>query len=79
MRHLQFRHRHQRWKHVEGDFDYQKVAEEVYLASECDKISRELGYAGHEQTSSTHVLMGKTFDPAKPEEYVKSFPINNLT
>jgi nitrate/nitrite transport system substrate-binding protein len=50
----------------------------VYLASECDKISRELGYAGHQQTSSTHVLMGKTFDPTKPEEYVKSFPINNL-
>ncbi len=67
-----------RWKHVEGDFDYQKVAEEVYLASECDKISRELGYADHQQTSSTHVLMGKTFDPTKPEEYVKSFPINNL-
>ena len=67
-----------RWKHVESDFDYQKVAEEVYLASECDKISRELGYDDHAQTYSTHVLMGKTFDPSKPEEYVKSFPISNL-
>jgi nitrate/nitrite transport system substrate-binding protein len=68
-----------RWKHVESNFDYQKVAEEVYLASECDKISRELGYDDHSQTYSTHVLMGKTFDPSQPEEYVKSFPINNLS
>lgn len=67
-----------RWKHVESDFDYAKVAEEVYLAAECDKISRELGYADHPQTYTTHVLMGKTFDPSKPDEYVKSFPINNL-
>ena len=67
-----------RWKHVESDFDYKKVAEEVYLASECDKISRELGYDDHAQTYTTHVLMGKTFDPGKPEEYVKSFPISNL-
>ena len=68
-----------RWKHVDRDFDYKKVAEEVYLASECDKISRELGYDVHQQTYSSHVLMGKTFDPNQPEEYLKSFHINNLT
>ena len=26
-------------------------------------------------TSKTFVVMGKTFDPAKPEEYIKSFKI----
>ena len=67
-----------RWNHVEGDFHYQKVAEEVYLAAECDKLSKELGYKTHGDTYTTHTIMGKVFDPAKPEDYVKSFPISNL-
>ena len=68
-----------RWKHVESDFDYKKVAEEVYLAAECDKISQELGYDAHPRTYRSHVLMGQTFDPSQPEAYVQSFPINNLS
>jgi len=68
-----------RWNHVQGDFDYKKVAEEVYLAGECDKISRKMGFAGHDATYEKHVLMGKVFDPSEPEAYVDSFPINNLS
>src|SRR5499433_1563431 len=68
-----------RWKHVETEFDYKKVAEQVYLAAECDKISKELGYKTHDQTYSKHTLMGgKVFDPSKPDEYVRSFAISNL-
>lgn len=67
-----------RWNHVDSDFDYFKVAREVYLAGECDKISRELGYGGHESTLASHDLMGKTFDPASPAAYVDSFPISNI-
>jgi nitrate/nitrite transport system substrate-binding protein len=68
-----------RWKHVETDFDYKQVAEQVYLAAECDKISKELGYKTHGVTSKKHILMGgKVFDPAKPDEYARSFPISNL-
>ena len=68
-----------RWKHVEGDFDYKKVAEEVYLATDCAKITKELGYKARTYTYGKHELMnGKVFDPSKPEEYVKSFPISNL-
>lgn len=68
-----------RWKHVETDFDYKKVAEQVYLAAECDKISKELGYKTHGQTYKRHALMnGKVFDPGKPEQYARSFRISNL-
>ena len=68
-----------RWKHVETDFDYKKVAEEVYLATDCAKITKDLGYKARTYTYGKHVLMGgKVFDPSKPEEYVKSFPISNL-
>jgi nitrate/nitrite transport system substrate-binding protein len=64
-----------RWKHVDGDLDYRKIAEQVYLAGECDKVSKELGYDTHPGTHKKHVIMGKTFDPAKPREYVESFNI----
>jgi nitrate/nitrite transport system substrate-binding protein len=67
-----------RWKHIETDFDYKAVAESVYLAAECDKLSAELGYAPKGKTYTTHEIMGKMFDPAKPDEYLASFPISNL-
>jgi len=68
-----------RWKHVDSDFDYKKVAEQVYLAAECDKISKEQGYDTHGNTYMKHTLMnGKVFDPAKPDEYVLSFSISNI-
>ena len=67
-----------RWKHVDSDLDYKKVAEQVYLAAECDKISRELGYPGHDQTYTTHTILGKVFDPRNAAEYARSFAISNL-
>ena len=67
-----------RWKHVDSDLDYKQVAEQVYLAAECDKISRELGYPGHEQTYTTHTILGKVFDPRNAAEYARSFAISNL-
>ncbi|HEX9871264.1 MAG TPA: CmpA/NrtA family ABC transporter substrate-binding protein [Candidatus Tectomicrobia bacterium] len=66
-----------RWKHIDGDVDYKKVAEQVYLAAECDKLSRELGYAAHDRTYTTHTIMGQVFDPEKPEAYVRSFAIHS--
>jgi nitrate/nitrite transport system substrate-binding protein len=66
-----------RWKHIDGDLDYTKVAEQVYLAAECDTISRQLGYATHDRTYTTHTIMGKIFDPETPEAYVQSFAIQS--
>ena len=58
--------------------DYKQVAEQVYLAAECDKISRDLGYPGHERTYATHTILGKVFDPHYAAAYAKSFAISNL-
>jgi len=66
-----------RWKQIDGDLDYKKVAEQVYLAAECDKVSRELGYPAHGRTYTTHMIMGQVFDPEKPEAYVESFAIHS--
>ena len=68
-----------RWKHVKSDFDYKTVAERVYLASECGRISKEQGYETHGSTYAKHTLMnGKVFDPAKPDAYLASFDIHNM-
>jgi nitrate/nitrite transport system substrate-binding protein len=67
-----------RWKHIDSDLDYKQVAEQVYLAAECDTISRELGYPSHARTYTTHTILGKVFDPRNAAEYARSFAISNL-
>jgi nitrate/nitrite transport system substrate-binding protein len=64
-----------RWGYLERDVDWNAIAEQVYLAGDCGKIMKELGHTPPEAPAKTHVIMGKTFDPAKPSEYVDSFPI----
>ena len=64
-----------RWGQIKGDVDYAKVAQEVFLATDTAKLMKEVGLTPPTATSKTFVVMGKTFDPAKPEEYIKSFKI----
>jgi len=64
-----------RWGQIKGDVDYAKVAQEVYLATDTAKLMKEVGFTPPAATSKTFVVMGKTFDPDKPEEYLKSFKI----
>ena len=64
-----------RWGYVKGDIDYRKIAEQVYLASDAGKMMKELGYSAPDHTYESYTIMGKTFDPAKPEEYAQSFAI----
>lgn len=64
-----------RWGYVEEDIDYQKIAEQVYLATDCGNVMKDLGYEAPAATYASHTIMGKTFDYTKPEEYIQSFPI----
>src|SRR3954452_22004639 len=64
-----------RWGQIKGDVDYKAVAEQVYLATDTAKLMREVGLSPPTATSKTFVVMGKTFDPSKPEDYIKSFKI----
>ncbi|HLD13407.1 MAG TPA: CmpA/NrtA family ABC transporter substrate-binding protein [Burkholderiales bacterium] len=64
-----------RWGYIKGDVDYKKIAEQVYRAADCGKIMKELGYTPPKTTYAKYTIMGKAFDPAKPEAYVKSFKI----
>jgi nitrate/nitrite transport system substrate-binding protein len=67
-----------RWGYVKGDLDYKKVAEQVYLAADCGKLMKELGYTPPAGSYKTHKIMGKTFDPMKPEAYLESFAIRRV-
>ncbi|MBI3436973.1 MAG: ABC transporter substrate-binding protein [Proteobacteria bacterium] len=64
-----------RWGQIKGDVDYAGVARQVYLATDTARLMREVGLTAPTATSKTFVVMGKTFDPSRPEEYVKSFAI----
>ncbi|MFO8024256.1 CmpA/NrtA family ABC transporter substrate-binding protein [Thiohalophilus sp.] len=64
-----------RWGYIKGDVNYQGIAEEVYLASECGELMKELGYEPPKETYENYTIMGKEFDYTKPEEYAKSFAI----
>ena len=64
-----------RWGQIKGDVDYAKVAEQVYLATDARKLMAQQGLTPPEATSKSFVVMGKAFDPAKPDDYVRSFKI----
>ena len=64
-----------RWGQLKGEVDYAGVARQVFLATDTSKLMQEVGLSPPATTSKSFVVMGKTFDPAKPDEYVKSFAI----
>ena len=66
-----------RWGYVKGDIDYKKVAEEVYLATDAQKVMAEMGLPVPSETYAKYTIMGKEFDPDKPEAYLDSFAIKS--
>ncbi|PPD15833.1 MAG: nitrate ABC transporter substrate-binding protein, partial [Methylobacterium sp.] len=64
-----------RWGQIKGDIDYAGVAKQVYLATDATKLMKEAGLTPPTSTTKTFSVMGKAFDPAKPEEYIASFKI----
>ena len=64
-----------RWGQIKGDVDYQKIAREVFLATDAAKAMKEAGLAPPPGPTKSFSVLGKAFDPAKPEDYVSSFAI----
>ena len=64
-----------RWGQIKGDVDYKGVAEQVYLATDTRKVMTEMGLAPPATSYKSFQVMGKTFDPEKPEDYLASFKI----
>lgn len=67
-----------RWGYVKGEVNYRQIAEKVFLLTDARKHMKELGQMPAEGAYPKFTIMGKVFDPAKPEDYVKSFAISKL-
>src|SRR5215468_3637077 len=64
-----------RWGQIKGDVDYKTVAEQVFLATDTKKVMAEMGLTPPETAYKSFSVMGKTFDPQKPDDYLASFKI----
>ncbi|MCF8204885.1 MAG: ABC transporter substrate-binding protein [Methylotenera sp.] len=67
-----------RWGYLKGDVDYKAVAEKVFLLTDAKKQMKALDLAVPEDRAGGYPkfsVMGKAFDPAKPQAYLDSFAI----
>ncbi len=68
-----------RWGMVSGPPDYDGAVKQVIRTDIYEEAMKEIDYAHGGLDNKVETLFdGITFDPAKPEEYAKSFPVNNL-
>lgn len=65
-----------RWGYLKGEVNYRQVAESVFLATDARKRLKEMGLPAPAGDYAQYTIMGKVFDPAKPEQYLKSFKIS---
>jgi nitrate/nitrite transport system substrate-binding protein len=68
-----------RWGQIKGDVDYKGIAEQVYLSTDTAKLMAEAGLTAPTTTSKSFMVMGKSFDSSKPEEYLNSFKIRKAS
>ncbi len=64
-----------RWGQIKGEVNYAEIAKKVYLATDAITMMKEAGLTPPTTTTKTFSVMGKEFDPSKPEEYLSSFKI----
>jgi nitrate/nitrite transport system substrate-binding protein len=64
-----------RWGYVKGDVNYKQMAEKVFMLTEAKKHMKALGETAPEGAYPGFKVMGKAFDPMKPEPYINSFAI----
>ena len=66
-----------RWGYGKGDVRYKDIAEKVFLLTDARKRMAEFGMITSEVGSGykKFKVMGKEFDPMKPDAYEASFAI----
>ncbi|PZP34542.1 MAG: nitrate ABC transporter substrate-binding protein [Roseateles depolymerans] len=67
-----------RWGYLKGDVNYRQVAEKVFLLTDARKQMKALDQTVPDDRTGGYPkfsIMGKQFDPARPQAYVDSFAI----
>ncbi len=67
-----------RWGYVKGEVNYKQIAEKVFLLTDAKKQMALAGFKAPEGAYKKYFIMGKEFDPAKADQYAKSFAINKI-
>ena len=65
-----------RWGYVKGEVNYKQIAERVFLLTDAKKHMKQLDQKAPDGAYPKFTIMGKVFDPALPEDYLKSFAIS---
>jgi nitrate/nitrite transport system substrate-binding protein len=74
-----FMSQYRRWGLVDSTPDYDGIAKQVMRPDLYEAAMKDLGYAhGGADDKAETLFDGVTFDPAKPEEYAKSFPVHSM-
>jgi nitrate/nitrite transport system substrate-binding protein len=68
-----------RWGYVKGEVNYKQIAEKVFLLTDAKKHMKQLDQKTPDGAYPKFTIMGKVFDPALPEDYLKSFAINKMS
>ncbi len=64
-----------RWGYLKGEVDYKAIAERVFLLTDAKKRMAELDQKAPEGAYPKFKVMGREFDPMKPEAYLSGFAI----
>jgi nitrate/nitrite transport system substrate-binding protein len=64
-----------RWGYVKGEVDYKGLTEKVFLLTDAKKHMKELNQKVPDGAYKKFKVMGKEFDPMKPDAYVNSFAL----
>jgi nitrate/nitrite transport system substrate-binding protein len=73
-----FMSQYRRWGMTTGAPDYEAIASRVMRSDLYTEAMKEIGVSITPNDGDICQLMDGTFDPAKPEDYAKSFKIHNL-
>jgi nitrate/nitrite transport system substrate-binding protein len=64
-----------RWGYVKGEVNYKQIAEKVFLLTDAKKQMKALDMKVPEGAYPKFTIMGKVFDPDKPDAYINGFAI----
>jgi nitrate/nitrite transport system substrate-binding protein len=64
-----------RWGQLQTEVTYAQIAKQVFLATDASRLMTEAGLTPPAAGSKKIVIMGRTFDPAQPDDYLASFKI----
>jgi nitrate/nitrite transport system substrate-binding protein len=67
-----------RWGYIKGEVNYAQIAEKVFMLTDAKKQMEIAGWRPPDGHYRRVRIMGKLFDPAAPDEYLKSFSISKV-